>query len=68
MQIRFGVIAVLLEPERPSVALALKNCRGRTKSSQAVSRQARDSASIRHVAHYFSVITLVMWANVTWVC
>lgn len=31
---------------------------GHTKSSQ-----ARDSASIRHVAHYFSVITLVMWAK-----
>lgn len=31
---------------------------GHTKSSQ-----ARDYASIRHVAHYFSIITLDMWAK-----
>lgn len=29
-----------------------------------VSRSARDAASSRHVAHYFGVITLLLWAHV----
>lgn len=28
------------------------------------SRSARDAASIRHVAHYFGLITLLLWARV----
>lgn len=36
---------------------------GQTESSQNMSCQARDTASIRHVAHYFSIITLDMWGK-----
>lgn len=38
-----------------------QGCRGPTEWSHVVSCQARDTASIRHVAHYFSIITLLLW-------
>lgn len=46
------------------LAVKTKQCQTCRGQSQAMLCQARDIASIRHVAHYFSIITLVMWKNV----